>query len=1463
MTTPLSLPFSLFIFFAMVAQVFMGLSTGLAQESPVVDIPFLQKKVELDGHMEPGEWEDAAIIHPAMTINQASSHENPVPRDPEVQTAIYLKYDDTNLYAAAVCEEPRPDYPEAYPRPHDGNFTQDDSVQIVLGLVDPNTVVREVMDMGGYPGAMGTPATEADNYYQFTVNSVDARQRAWNERALPNPRFESAVGKKGNQWTIEYKIPFESFGANSDIVKGIVNSRIPLFLNAFRYRSPEMIGWYVPRGYGGYRPMPLGRASLLPPTSTAQADKRTIEPPAKLASPDESAPLESQVSIGYYPLQGSVIGIIDGPLPDVASEATHAVLKVSGLPDTMLALRKIELSDLRGSGKNRSTSSTEFRRARQLVITPLTAGTQPMRKAELAFYDSDPSKNKDAKVLHVVSRDLPAVTAPEWHGTDAGAEYSEKKISPPWTKPVVDADARTVRLVDKTLRFGAFGLPESVVVDHNTEPSPPAEILDGPANITLVVEGEELHFSTQTPVVSADGNTALVLASATATAPSGPVTLESRVRVDFDGFTEVKLRLVSDSLSLESISRLAIRIPVSRETARYVHRVLVQQIAELDGFGYQGPAGPIWTGNERGGLAFSFDTPLFFSKDERRQVRLVEEKDRVWIELNLVDGPGQYFAEEGSGRVLRFFLHPTPTKPAPRASYRSSTSDHPRFEVYSDWQGFPDLAKIPDDIKPWAAGVRSEGRIPLLYTCQGLALDAPWFAEFREDMEILPSWRFYRRSMDPGKGIDVFATNKSGPEGDLQLWAFRKFADEVYIGGVWSDGMFTAWNDDSPGPPHGAGRPVTSIEWESDSFVPSRITGQRNFLKRLRGIFHETGRPLGLTAHTGGGIDANTLSFADYYIEGEQLQRFPGNYAISPAVYHIGYDGRPWGMRGVFWIKRWVRSNGPYWALTWALLHNTEIRENPFLEQVLSHIDPVKGSDPDFIPWWESNAYVGLDSRTNESRASLYSSNGEAIVVVANTGLADDSVKVDLHRLFASSGDTPADQVEELLTGNTFKLEDGSIMLDLPARRSVALRVVSHKHLADQSEWASTNAPGEWKLSVGAVPGLLSDGQAAIVLTSPSDGVVSATYTAHPLSPSAAAQFLIHPKDNFRLSLGETVLAWNKTQGWSLEDLSKKTNPSTPTTMIAMSGQTIPDSPQRSPWSADPGILFNPALQTTNQDGSPRFASLRLDIRGRVLNATLDDQPLIRGLQLRREASTGRSLDLSFSTQNGGSFSFVPLSLSSVNKPLYEGGLTSVRVAAVSPEPSFDLTDVPPDQWTVKSTRGVTHSVGTLDDKPALAIRSGQNRAVATLNQTVGDNFSAIFKFDALPTLGLLRIGPVSLRLGSDPTRYGPSRWVLDGPLTGWASGVGPRRGDTAASPQPKVPKGSPAVLRISMKNGVLDVAVNDELLVRGLAFDIPKAGNIISVETWGGSGTTFRLLRLSSEPSQIYAPVTTEHPVL
>ncbi|NOY80235.1 MAG: hypothetical protein GXP31_04430, partial [Kiritimatiellaeota bacterium] len=229
-----------------------GSLTAAVNTAPAADVPPLSRAVVLDGRLASQEWDDAAVVRflAATAPDDAESA-----ADGAVTTTCYLKYDQQALWVGWVCRERQDGYPRAYPRRPTDDLTQDDAVQVVLGMADEHEIVREVLNMGGYRGAMGTEAARADHYYQFTTNAVNARARTYNESLLERPLFESRTALIEGGWSVEMRIPWSSLGLDRVVGRTI-------YANLFRFRPPGRSAWYRPN-FGGYVPMQFGQITLL------------------------------------------------------------------------------------------------------------------------------------------------------------------------------------------------------------------------------------------------------------------------------------------------------------------------------------------------------------------------------------------------------------------------------------------------------------------------------------------------------------------------------------------------------------------------------------------------------------------------------------------------------------------------------------------------------------------------------------------------------------------------------------------------------------------------------------------------------------------------------------------------------------------------------------------------------------------------------------------------------------------------------------------------------------------------------------------------------------------------------------------------------------------------------------------------------------------------------------------------
>ncbi|MBI3923203.1 MAG: hypothetical protein HY318_17415, partial [Armatimonadetes bacterium] len=661
--------------------------------SPHSAVPFATLRMVLDGRVTEKEWRDAAVVRNICVFGTAQ------PANPA--TTFYLKHDGAALLVGVRCLEYGAGYPKAHPRKSTDQLSDDDAIQVVLGTAEECLIAREVLNMGGYAGAMKQPAASADHYYQFTVNAVGARARTYNESVLERPLFQAQASRLKDEWDVEMRIPFASAG----ILKAVDRT---LLANFFRFRPPDMAGWHLP-GFGGYVPMPFGTTTLLP---RGQEEERTVE--VKRVTPKPSAaPAGSEIpmEIQWYPLSRCVVGSLSCRGP---AEGSKAVLRVVGFGEKQARL-------------------SSFRQSRVIYDLPTTAALPA--KAELEL------RSKDGRLIRRVTRTLEQVPQPPWHGTKVGEAYLKDRIPSPWTRP--EMRGRRVRLHDKTLTFGSSGLFESVRDDLG-------ELLAGPAEILLVARGRQILLRTDSKQVSVEGTAVRV--EARQTFPGGAV--ETRAMVDYDGFTVVKLRVRGVGPKL--IQKLSLRIPLCKENAKFVHRELVQEIRELTGFGWEGPAGPVWLGGHDKGLSFNSDTDLFLSRKRRSQVQVIEEPDRTWLQMNLVDGAGQVTEPD---HIFRFFLQPTPTK---RLSLRKQQSFYDfAWEQWSDYQGYPDLAKT-GILSKSAEAAHAKGRLFGIYTCQLLAENTPGFSTYRTDLLASPPRSMYQRAYDPGEGVPCYLCCKRG-----------------------------------------------------------------------------------------------------------------------------------------------------------------------------------------------------------------------------------------------------------------------------------------------------------------------------------------------------------------------------------------------------------------------------------------------------------------------------------------------------------------------------------------------------------------------------------------------------------------------------------------------------------------------------------------------------------------------------
>jgi hypothetical protein len=150
----------------------------------------------------------------------------------------------------------------------------------------------------------------------------------------------------------------------------------------------------------------------------------------------------------------------------------------------------------------------------------------------------------------------------------------------------------------------------------------------------------------------------------------------------------------------------------------------------------------------------------------------------------------------------------------------------------------------------------------------------------------------------------------------------------------------------------------------------------------------------------------------------------------------------------------------------------------------------------------------------------------------------------------------------------------------------------------------------------------------------------------------------------------------------------------------------------------------------------------------------------------------------------------------------------------------------------------------------SLCSLAGKIAATAKFDKLFGDN-AYIDMTVKLPERFKLKIGPVLISYGGGWVRYG---WFVTGNMQ--------KRGNGRVFCQIPVRTDKFVNMKISIKNKVLNVMYDNMVVVQDLPMEMPAAGNVFYIETWGSDKVEFTVNEISSTPKDIIL-ATVKHPIL
>jgi len=631
-----------------------------------------------------------------------------------------------------------------------------------------------------------------------------------------------------------------------------------------------------------------------------------------------------------------------------------------------------------------------------------------------------------------------------WAGEKGG-------VPEPWT-PVsvakVDAGDTTVGVWGRTYGFADAALPISVKAGGK-------ELLAAPIQLTGQINGLPITWHKGGHwLFGADDAQATV----SAWQSSDDVTVDTSIRIEYDGLVRVGLTVVPRAGKSPKLDRLWLEIPLKREFAGLYHYFpgawgSAANSGAVPGEGLSLPFKPfVWLGDEARGLGwFAESDQGWRPQPADRALELMPQEGATVLRVRLLDSATSLPA------VFVFGLQATPVKPWPkdfherRIWHASELGVGVTLPVPKEWwlchRAFPDRDPLPKLDRARALGVKTvvfhEDWVPIQnypVTYPETAFKEIVDACHRRGMKVLVYEGYELSPLAPEWAElheDVLTKNAKGAFESYWVRPPDQRDYRVCYNSVWRD------------------RLAERIEWAMDRYgfdglyldstiMPTACCNERHGCgyRAPDGALHPTYpifavralmQRLYRTVHARGGmISAHqstccvtpTLAFADAYWDGEQLTS--GSHANEPLkalsleTFRAEFMGRNYGVPCEFLAYE----RPPQWtidqALAVSLLNDVLVRPCGLakLETVSPIWDAMTRFDVDSAAWhpyWERPAVATV--RPDSVKVSIYAhaasfwKKGRALAVVSNLSPdtpATAEVALDLARL-GVAGDAATD----------------------------------------------------------------------------------------------------------------------------------------------------------------------------------------------------------------------------------------------------------------------------------------------------------------------------------------------------------------------------------------------------------------------------------------------------------------------
>ncbi|OGV38666.1 MAG: hypothetical protein A2020_03845 [Lentisphaerae bacterium GWF2_45_14] len=623
--------------------------------------------------------------------------------------------------------------------------------------------------------------------------------------------------------------------------------------------------------------------------------------------------------------------------------------------------------------------------------------------------------------------------------------YRVPPVNDPLIQPYVDPEAEKVPVPWSPLNIsdssvGTWGrlYDFSNGILFSSLQSQNKELLTAPASICL--DGTELKPVNPVETRKISGND--VVAEYEKKADLGKLRTESRLKVHFDGYCEVSMKIIPPASGL-TVQKLSLDIPFRNEMIKLVNDGITPGNAKSKSgavgdkwFQTLTPLPALWLGDYKVGFNFTAENlENWHYRNPDRNVEIIRQGGRAILRFNLID----YQLKLNEPITYKFGFTVTPAKPLNHKILRSRLHiDWQMWSVIWNYFASPDYDNFN---KQQLANDCSHGWEVFLYMAHNFA------------SPFMPEWGYYEqqwRQIRPPRTYGVWTGAHDGYcEGCLNCEGYRNFRLNL-----WKEFFTKAkkplhekainyyfdapWETSCRNKFHGCSQWQDSLGRKYDHLLVNRF---RETALNVYRMIKRTGPDAKVSYHAEWPRLAPVHNFTDVTAAGEGPEHEVANRGsyfdlftpesfcafLSPYICGNKTSFMPQLIRGL-WISRPEKManfdiNDPKNRLAvlhymgYAVVHDVDIWGN---EKEITELNKILWASQDkigwdekikFHPYWEQDA-VKVDSPSSSRiMASAYTRNGNLMLAILNDTAKDERVKItlDLKKLEVAGGLAGAD----------------------------------------------------------------------------------------------------------------------------------------------------------------------------------------------------------------------------------------------------------------------------------------------------------------------------------------------------------------------------------------------------------------------------------------------------------------------